>query len=147
MKLLVLNGPNLNMLGYANGSPAGEMTLTEMDKALAAYGAEAHEDLELVFYQTNHEGQLIDLVQKAELQYDGLIFNPSALCHYSVALRDAVERAELPVVEVHLQDLSQQEEFRRHSIIGEVCAAQFMGKRLDSYKEALDFLVDLATKL
>ncbi|MDR1089309.1 MAG: 3-dehydroquinate dehydratase [Coriobacteriales bacterium] len=146
MKLLVLNGPNLNMLGYTGAAPTGEMTLTELNKALARYGTEIREDLELVFYQTNHEGQLIDLVQKAALQYDGLLFNPSALCYYSVALHDAVEHAGLPVVEVHLEDVSRGKEAGQHSIIAEVCAAQFMGRHLDSYKEALDFLMDLVEK-
>lgn len=141
MKILVLHGPNLNMLGYASESPAGEMKLSELDKALATYGTEAYEDLEFVFYQTNHEGQIIDMVQKSSLQYDGVILNPAALCHYSFALCDAVKLADTSVVEVHLDDLTQNDDARRHSLLVEVCKAQFMGKQLESYKEALDFLM------
>ena len=141
MKLLVINGPNLNMLGYTKDATEGDPTLTAMDKELATYGAAIDEELELIFYQTNHEGQLIDMVQKAHVRYDALIFNPSSLCHYAYALRDAVEGASLPVVEVQLEDISKLEAPQNHSIIGEVCSAQFMGKQLDSYKEAVDFLL------
>ena len=141
MKILVLNGPNLNLLGYKGAAPTGEMTLTEMNKALAEYCADKSEEPELVFYQTNHEGQLIDMIQKANLQYEAMVLNPGALCSYSFVLRDAVESACLPVAEVHLDDLGQLEAPRNHSIIGEVSAAQFMGKQLDSYKEALDYLI------
>lgn len=141
MRILVLNGPNLNLLGHAGTSPDDGMSLNDMNKALATYGAEEHDGLELVFYQTNHEGQLIDMVQKAALQYDGMILNPAALCHYSYALRDAVELAGLPVVEVHLTDLRKEEGPRSRSVIAEACEAQFMGSQLDSYREALDYLM------
>lgn len=141
MKILVLNGPNLNMLGYTSKDLGTDMKLAELDAALATYGVESYDGIELVFYQTNHEGQLIDMVQKAAQQYDGLIINPGALCNYSLALRDAVEFADFPVVEVHLIDISKQKAPRNSSLIAEVCNAHFMGKALDSYKEALDFLV------
>ena len=140
MKILVLNGPNLNLLGYKVTTLADGMTLRELEKALATYGVERYDDLELVFVQTNHEGQLVDILQKADLQYDAVLFNPSAFASYSVALHDAIMWAGLPVVEVHLMDLNKGEEFRKPSIIGEVCKAQFMGKHLESYKEALDYL-------
>lgn len=141
MKILVLNGPNLNMLGYTSKDMGTSMKLAELDAALATYGVESYDDIELVFYQTNHEGQLIDMVQKATQHYDGLIINPSAFCFYSLALREAVELADLPIVEVHLVDISKQKAPRNNSLISEVCDARFMGKALDSYKEALDFLI------
>lgn len=148
MKILVLSGPNLNMLGHkvttlADGTALAEgLTLTKLEKALATYGALRYEGLKLVFVQTNHEGQLVDMMQKAYLQYDAVMLNPSSFSSYSLALRDAVEWAGLPVVEVHLMDLNRCEEFRSHSLIAEVCKAQFMGKQLDSYKEALDYLLN-----
>ena len=143
MKILVLNGPNLNMLGYSGGSLTGETTLAELDKALAAYGALRYDGLELVFYQTNHEGQLVDMIQKAGLQYDGLILNPSALGSYSLILRDAVELASLPTAEVLLANPQKQDKPVERSLIGEVSGAQFIGEHLEPYEKALDFLMGL----
>ncbi len=139
MKILVLNGPNLNMLGHSG--EAGEQTLAELDKALATYGVETHEGLELVFYQTNHEGQLIDMIQRASQQYDGLIFNPAAYRSYSLVLRDAVRAASLPVVEVQLTFASKNEGAQEESVIAPACVACFSGVQQAPYREALDFLV------
>jgi 3-dehydroquinate dehydratase-2 len=143
MKLLILNGPNLNLLGRRRPEIYGTMTLTELEQEVAASVQPAIDagELELFFFQTNHEGQLIDTIQNAERSYHGIVYNPAAHSHYSIALRDAVEATPVPVVEVHLSNITQREEFRHHSVIAEVCIAQFMGEGATSYKKALAHLI------
>jgi 3-dehydroquinate dehydratase-2 len=140
MRILVLNGPNLNLLGQREPTVYGTQTLEELEAAVTAY-ASTHK-AELQCLQHNHEGALIDLVQTARFDYDGIVFNPGAYAHYSYALRDAIAAiAPLPVVEVHLTDISTREDFRRLSVTAPVCAACFSGGGQQSYFDAIDFLI------
>ncbi|MDR1082472.1 MAG: 3-dehydroquinate dehydratase [Coriobacteriales bacterium] len=148
MKILVLNGPNLNLLGQREPEIYGSLTLESLNRRLALYGEELNEEragkrsrIELYFYQSNHEGVLIDTIQNAPHDYDGIVYNPAAHTHYSVALRDAVASVPIPVVETHLSDIVERGSFRMLSVISEVCIGQFMGKGVDSYREAIDLLV------
>ena len=147
MKILVLNGPNLNLLGRREPEVYGTMTLDELNRKVAGYAEELNEarpdkePLELQFYQNNHEGILIDTIQNSTRGYHGIIYNPAAHTHYSLALRDAIASVPTPVVEVHLSDIKAREEFRHISVMADVCIGQFMGKGATSYCEALDHLV------
>jgi 3-dehydroquinate dehydratase-2 len=151
MKLFVLNGPNLNLLGQREPEVYGSMTLDELNGTVAARARELSEQraaatpalppIELRFFQSNHEGVLIEAIQDAPRSYDGIIYNPAAHTHYSIALRDAIAAVSTPVVEVHLSDISAREDFRRHSVISEVCLAQFKGRGVQSYLEALEYLI------
>jgi 3-dehydroquinate dehydratase-2 len=148
MKILVLNGPNLNLLGRREPEVYGTMTLDALNRHVAGYAEDLNQSrpekgrVELQFFQSNHEGQLIDTIQNAPRGYDGVIYNPAAHTHYSIALRDAIAAVTTPVVEVHLTDISNRESFRRASVIADVCIGQFMGKGATSYCEALDLLVN-----
>jgi 3-dehydroquinate dehydratase-2 len=148
MKILVLNGPNLNLLGQREPQIYGTLTLDMLNRQLAEY-AEAlnvnrpapEQKIELLFYQSNHEGILVDTIQGAPRAYAGVLLNPAAYTHYSIALRDAVASVPTPVVEVHLSNIRAREFFRTTSVIAEVCVGQFLGKGIDSYKEGLVALV------
>ena len=148
MKILVLNGPNLNLLGRREPAIYGSQTLDALNREIAGYADELNsgrgsdDQVELQFFQSNHEGILIDTIQNSPRGYQGLIYNPAGHSHYSIALRDAIAAVETPVVEVHLTDISTREEFRRHSVMTDVCIGQFMGKGTQSYREALDCLID-----
>lgn len=139
LRILVLNGPNLNLLGERDPGIYGSRTLDDINAEMAerARGLSA----QLVFLQSNHEGALIDMIHAERRTSDGIIINPGALTHYSYSLRDAIEAVELPAVEVHISDISSREEFRRHSVITEVVWKTVMGKGPDGYLEALDTLV------
>jgi len=140
--ILLLNGPNLNLLGQREPEIYGAQTLADLEAAVTAYGAT--QEIEISCFQHNHEGVLIDTVQGAPARSDALIFNPGAYAHYSYALRDAIAAiAPYPVVEVHLSDISAREEFRHTSVTAPVCAAVFAGKGQQSYFDALDFLIEL----
>jgi len=138
VRLLVLHGPNLNLLGEREPEVYGSMSLDELN-AVVRERAQAL-GVELRFLQSNHEGALIDALHAARREVDGVIFNPGAFTHYSYALRDAVAGIAPPVVEVHLSDISTREEFRRVSVIAPVCRAQISGKGVGSYLEALELL-------
>lgn len=139
MKILLLHGPNLNLLGVREPEIYGTGTLEQLVEAVRAYAEPlgAH----VSAFQSNHEGQLIDALHDSMENFDGVVFNPGAYAHYSYALRDAVASVGIPVVEVHLSDIMQREEFRRVSVIAPVCAAQIYGKGVQGYFEALEVLV------
>ncbi|MDO4851720.1 MAG: type II 3-dehydroquinate dehydratase [Actinomycetota bacterium] len=140
MKFLVLNGPNLNLLGVREPEVYGTTTLADIEGMVHAYADEL--GVKVYCVQSNHEGVLIDEVQHARLEYDGIVFNPAAFTHYSYALRDAVAAIEpIPVVEVHLSDISTREAFRRTSVIEPVCIAQVKGRGPQGYLDAIDILV------
>ncbi|MDR1185000.1 MAG: 3-dehydroquinate dehydratase [Coriobacteriales bacterium] len=147
MKILVLNGPNLNLLGQREPEIYGTLTLDEINRQLAFFGEELNarranaERIELYFYQSNHEGILLDTIQNAQHTYAGIIYNPAAHTHYSVALRDAIASVPTPVVEVHLSDISAREGFRALSVMTDACIGQFKGRGVDSYKDALEALI------
>ncbi|HIS40658.1 MAG TPA: type II 3-dehydroquinate dehydratase [Candidatus Aphodovivens avistercoris] len=139
-KILLLNGPNLNMLGVREPEVYGRDTLDSIEAEVVAYGAER--GVQVDCFQSNHEGVLIDKIHEAHWRYDGIVYNPGAHTHYSYALRDAVGSIGTPTVEVHLSDINAREPFRAVSVIEPVCIAQIKGKGKDGYKEAIDLLVE-----
>jgi len=137
MNILVIHGPNLNMLGKRDPTIYGDLTLEDLYQLMV----KTFENIDFTFYQSNHEGEIIDIIQDAmQLSYDALIINPGALTHTSIAIRDALEMIKIPKVEVHLSNLDNREQFRRINYIKDVVDATFMGKQKDSYLEAILFL-------
>lgn len=140
MNILVINGPNLNLLGIREKEIYGEATHDDLKKFLHAEAKKLGVRIDV--FQTNHEGAIIDKIHEAyRRKFSGIILNPGAYTHYSYAIRDAIKAVDLPVVEVHLSDLESRENFRKVSVIREVCDAVFMGKGFLSYREALEHLV------
>jgi 3-dehydroquinate dehydratase II len=140
MNLLVIHGPNLNMLGKRNQEIYGKMTLEELSKNLTHHFKKIH----FTFFQSNHEGEIIDFIHRAfDEPYDAVLINPGALTHQSIALRDALEILTIPKVEVHLSNILEREDFRKIDYIKDVCNKVFMGKKMDSYIEAINYLLDL----
>ncbi len=139
-KYLLLNGPNLDMLGVREPEIYGRDTLDTIEAEVVAYGAER--GVQVDCFQSNHEGVLIDKIHEAHWRYDGIVYNPGAHTHYSYALRDAVGSIDTPVVEVHLSDINAREPFRAVSVIEPVCIAQIKGRGKEGYKEALDVLLE-----
>lgn len=138
MNILIVNGPNLNLLGLREPEIYGKGTYAELCARIRAHAETIGVSVDI--RQTNHEGAVIDWLQEEWPRVEGIILNPGALTHYSYALRDAVAAIPVPVVEVHLTDISSREPFRRVSVIRDVCAAQIMGKGFEGYVEALDWL-------
>ncbi|MBE0700779.1 MAG: 3-dehydroquinate dehydratase [Acholeplasmataceae bacterium] len=137
MNLLVIHGPNLNMLGKRNQALYGSMTLENLYEFLT----NAFVEIEFTFLQTNHEGEIIDTIQQAVgSTYDALLINPGAYTHSSIAIRDALEMLSIPKVEVHFSNIEQREPFRKTDFIQDVVDARFMGKKHESYLEAVEFL-------
>jgi 3-dehydroquinate dehydratase-2 len=139
MKILVLHGPSLNLLGTREPGVYGRVTLPEIDRMLRDHARRGGNSVEC--RQSNHEGQLIDWLQAAQRDgFAGVVFNPGAFTHYSIALRDAVAAIKLPVVEVHLSNVHGREDFRRHSVIAPVARGQISGFGPRSYLLGLDAL-------
>lgn len=138
MRVLVINGPNLNLLGVRRPEVYGTTTLAELEERCRAWGAGL--GIEVETFQSNHEGEIIDRLQDALGSADGVVLNPGALTHYSYALHDAIEAVALPVVEVHLSDISQREEWRARSVVSPACAASIRGHGVEGYREALELL-------
>jgi len=141
LKIIVLHGPNLNLLGTREPEVYGKLKLKEINSALKKRG----EDLEVVVdcYQSNHEGTLIDRIQDAAKDCHGILINPAALTHYSYALRDALSASDLPLVEVHLSNVFAREPFRHNSVISPVADGIICGLGLDSYLLGLEALVNI----
>ncbi len=135
MKVLVLHGPNLNLLGSREPEVYGKMTLAEIDQRLEEVGREL--EVEVRTAQSNHEGVLIDALQEARTWADGVVFNPGGYTHTSVALRDAISAIRIPVIEVHLSNIYAREEFRRASLLSAVCKGSIVGLGWRSYEMAL----------
>jgi 3-dehydroquinate dehydratase-2 len=138
MNILLLNGPNLNLLGEREPEVYGKTTLPELEAQVQARAQELGAVLRA--FQSNHEGELIDELHQARRWANGVIFNPGAYTHYSYALRDAISGTRLRVVEVHLSDILAREPFRAVSVIEDVCAHRVMGKGVPGYLEALEWL-------
>lgn len=139
MRIQVINGPNLNMLGIREPELYGTITLNEINKVLEKEAIK--HGILLSFFQSNYEGALVDCIQKCYQHMDGIIINPAAYTHYSIAIRDALACVNVPAVEVHLTNIDSREEFRSVSVTKDVCEAQFLGKGIDSYLEALSYFV------
>ncbi|MBC7186066.1 MAG: type II 3-dehydroquinate dehydratase [Calditrichaeota bacterium] len=144
MKVLVLHGPNLNLLGEREPHIYGTMTLRALNALIRNHARLLGVRVKIA--QSNHEGRLIDLIHRRRKWADGILINPGALTHYSYALRDALGAVALPVVEVHLSDIYAREEFRRVSVIAPVCVAQIAGLGPDGYLRGLEELVRVITK-
>ncbi len=139
MEILIINGPNLNMLGTRKKEVYGQLALDEINALIIEETAQLN--VELDFFQTNHEGDMIDEIQAAYYNgVDGAVINAGALTHYSYALRDAIESVEIPFIEVHLSDIANREAFRATSVIEEVCVRQIKGKGYKGYVEAVENL-------
>ena len=142
-KFLVINGPNLNMTGIRKTDVYGAQTLDEINAELSEYAAA--KGCELDFFQSNHEGAIIDVIHSCREKYDGVVINAGAYTHYSYAIRDAIEAVGgfLPFVEVHMSDIHSREEFRHLSVITDVCKKQICGFGKDSYKMGIDLLLEI----
>ncbi len=139
MKILVINGPNLNMLGIREPDIYGDETLEDLIDYVSDYCKPRNVEVE--FYQSNHEGDIIDAIQGALDKFDGIIINPAAYTHTSIAIPDAIKAVNLPAVEVHLSDITAREEFRKFSYTAPVCIATVSGKGFDSYLDAVEILL------
>ena len=140
-RLLLVNGPNLNLLGTREPEVYGTATLADVERIAAAAGAEAGFEVRAV--QSNHEGVLIDAIHAAREDCTGIVINPGGLTHMSVALRDALTGVALPFAEVHISDVSQREEFRHFSYLDDVAAVRVVGRGVDGYADAVRQLASL----
>ena len=140
MKILVLNGPNINMLGIREPSIYGKENYASLLAKIQNYAAVRGVDLKVL--QSNHEGVLVDTIQEAYMKFDGIVINPAAYTHTSVALLDALKAVGIPTVEVHISDVSKREAFRQISYVREACIATISGHGTDGYLEAIDLLIE-----
>jgi len=144
MNILVINGPNLNMLGIREPDVYGRKTYEELEAFVKAALAEAGAQGEV--WQSNYEGAIVDKIQAAYGNYDGIVINPAAYTHTSVAILDALKAVGIPTVEVHLSDVDVREEFRRHSFVSLAAEKTIKGKGFEGYREAILYLAELAEK-
>ena len=145
MKILVINGPNLNFLGIREKAVYGTQDYDHLLQMIAKKGAETESEIEV--FQSNHEGAIIDRIQDA--YYDGtegIVINPGAFTHYSYAIHDALSSVSMPKVEIHISDITAREEFRKISVTRPACDDQIYGKGLEGYLLAIDSVIELAGK-
>lgn len=140
MKLYIINGPNLNMLGIREPEIYGKLTLQAIESKINLYCAKNQIDVE--FYQSNHEGEIVDIIQSAYKKADGIIINPAAYTHTSVAILDALKAVDVDTVEVHLSDVDEREDFRKLSYVSLFAKKVIKGKGADGYIEAIDFFLN-----
>ena len=141
-KIMVINGPNLNMLGVREPQIYGEKTYTDLENYIEDYCKKKNIDVTVL--QSNGEGELIDFIQHTQGNFDGIVINPGAYTHYSYAIRDALASVEVPAVEVHISNIHKREEFRRTSVTAPSCIGQITGLGFKSYLLAIDFLTEEA---
>ncbi len=139
-KILLMNGPNLNMLGIREPGIYGNDTLESLEKMFTEYAAE--HDCEVECFQSNHEGDLVDKIHSTHGTFDGIVYNPGAHTHYSYAIRDALGSVSTPCVEVHISQVNDREPFRHISVVAPACVAQVKGRGFKGYCDALDILLE-----
>ena len=145
MKFLILNGPNINLLGLREPGIYGAETYQDLVEQVTAFCAAR--DVEVSFFQSNHEGDLVDAIQRAYYeQVDGIIFNPAAYTHTSVALLDALKAVKIPAVEVHISKVEEREDFRQVSYVRAACVKTITGQGLEGYCQGAAYLLDLLEK-
>lgn len=145
MKLLVINGPNINFLGIREKTVYGTQNFQYLLDMIAKKGEET--GCEIVCFQSNHEGAIIDRIQEAYFDgTDGIVINPGAYTHYSYAIRDALASVSMPKVEIHISDITKREEFRKNSVTKDACDYQIYGKGLDGYLLAIDYILEHVQK-
>lgn len=137
-EVAVIHGPNLNMLGRREPEIYGYLTLDDLNKKIQEQGEKLK--LSLTIFQSNHEGEIVDFIQEGYNKYKGIVINPGGLTHYSIVLRDALVAVKVPVIEVHISNIYQREEFRHHSVIAPVAFGQISGLGTDGYLYALEAL-------
>ena len=140
MKILVINGPNLNFLGIREPDIYGKNTFADLLRLLSAWAEELGVEVEQ--YQSNHEGDLVDKIQQAYGKFDGIVINPAAYTHTSVAILDALKAVAIPAVEVHISDVDAREPFRHISYAGMACKHTIKGQGIDGYRQAMQWLVE-----
>ena len=140
MKLFIINGPNLNMLGIREPEIYGTLTLKDIESKIRLYCAKKQIDVE--FYQSNHEGEIVDIIQSAYHKADAIVINPAAYTHTSVAILDALKAVNIDTVEVHLSDVDEREDFRKISYVSFFAKKIIKGKGVDGYIEAIDFFLN-----
>lgn len=138
MKILVINGPNINMLGIREPEHYGKKTYADLENEIKAYCKK--KGIKVKIFQSNHEGALVDEIQKAYKKQDGIVINPGAYTHTSVAILDAVKSVNIPTVEVHISKVEQREDFRQISYIRQACEKTITGRGTDGYLDAIDYL-------
>lgn len=139
MKILVINGPNLNMLGIREPSVYGKETYKDLCEMINNYSIKKGITVEI--FQSNHEGAIVDKIQQALSVFNGIVINPAAYTHTSVAILDALKAVSIPAVEVHISDVSKRESFRQISFVREYCEKNVSGKGFEGYIEAIDYLI------
>ncbi len=140
MKILIINGVNMNMLGLREPEKYGSMTLKDLEKDLYAYSFELGIDIET--FQSNFEGEIVEKIHEAKESFDGIVINAGAYTHTSIAIRDAISAVNIPTVEVHMTNIYKREEFRHHSYLSSVCIGQIAGFGVNSYKLGVKAVVD-----
>ena len=143
MKLLLIHGPNINLLGSREPEKYGKETYEDINKMLYAYCFKG--DVELEIFQNNCEGAIVTKIQEAQGVFDGIIINAASYTHTSIAIRDAIAAVKIPAIEVHLSNIYSREDFRHHSFIAPVCIGQISGFKANSYKLAIDAMIDYLT--
>lgn len=139
-KILVINGPNLNLLGKREPHIYGTTTIEDVNQQMEELAGE--KDFELTFFQSNHEGEIIDQIHEAREKFDGIIINPGAFTHYSYAIADAVSAVSIPTIEVHISNIYKREAFRQHSVIAGVAVGQISGLGIFGYLAAVSYFAD-----
>lgn len=140
MKILVINGPNINMLGIREPGIYGKNTFADLLQLLSEWAITYN--VEIQQFQSNHEGSLVDKIQEAYGHFDGIVINPAAYTHTSVAILDALKAVSIPAVEVHISDVDSRESFRQISYAGLACVKTIKGQGLDGYRQAIEYLKD-----
>ena len=141
MKILVINGPNLNMVGIREPEIYGRQTYRDLEESIKDWAKDLGQDVEV--YQSNHEGEIVTRIQQAYFdKVDGIVINAAAYTHTSVAILDALKAVQIPAVEVHLSDINARDEFRKHSYVSLYAEKMICGKGFDGYREALEYLAN-----